>query len=371
MTQSITRPAVIYLARAADGLAAFRRFADSYRRYEAGVEHDLVVLYKGFAGPSELSNARMAFQGLAYQGIELLDGGFDIGSYLEACRRLEQDVVCCLNTHSEIAAPNWLGHLVAQLSRDGVGLVGPMGSYESLAATIPLIERAIDVARDGAQRRNDALARYFDFILPRFRPDWYDVAQAQRRSVGIARAASDRILAWRRPGAAVSGPKGSALIWPGAPELDVAAFPPFPNPHIRSNGFVIRREHLVEFDLNAIRSKEDANLFESGRGSMTTKVRQAGLTALVVGRDGVGYDIPDWSRSGTFRLGDQNNLLVEDNHTRAFSAMSHGARVAHTRMSWGDYAGPPPSDFPDFWVRFATDPLIVCRSTANANRART
>ena len=130
MTKSTSRPAVIYLARAADGLAAFGRFVDSYWRQEAGVEHDFVVIYKGFAGPSELGNARAIFKGLAYRGIELPDEGFDIGSYLEACRRLEQDVVCCLNTHSEIAAPNWLGRLVAQLSLDSVGLVGPMGSYE-------------------------------------------------------------------------------------------------------------------------------------------------------------------------------------------------------------------------------------------------
>jgi hypothetical protein len=363
VTLSISRPAAIYLARAADGLAALRRFAESYRRHEAGVEHDFVVLYKGFAEPSELANARAVFQGLMHRGIELLDEGFDIGSYLEACRRLQQDVVCCLNTHSEIAAPNWLGHLVAQLSQDDVGLVGPMGSYESLAATIPLIERAIDVAQHGLQRPDDALVRYFDFVLPRFRPDWYDMAHSQRRRVGVARAVSDRVLAWRRLRAAMTGPRGSALIWPGAPELDVAAFPRFPNPHIRSNGFAIRRKRLLELDLIAIRSKEDANLFESGRSSLTTQVRQAGLKALVVGRDGVGYDIPDWSRSRTFRLGDQNNLLVEDNHTRAFAAMSRGAKVAHTLMSWGDYASSPPSDFPDFGVRFAADPLIVRRST--------
>ena len=315
MTQSTSRPALIYLARAADGLAAFQRFADSYRRREAGVEHDFVVLYKGFPGPSEITDARSVFQGLAHRGIELPDEGFDIGSYLEACHRLEHDVICCLNTHSEIVAPNWLGHLVAHASRDSVGLVGPMGSYESLAATIPLIERAIDVAKSGSRRRHDALARYFDFVLPRFRPDWYDAVQTQQRRVSFARALSDRIRAWRRPRAATIGPRGSALIWPGAPELNVGAFPSFPNPHIRSNGFAIRRRRLLKLDLAVIRSKEDANLFESGRNGLTAQIRLAGLKALVVGRDGVGYEIPDWSRSGTFRLGDQSNLLIEDNQT--------------------------------------------------------
>jgi hypothetical protein len=369
VTRSISRPAIIYLARAADGLAAFKRLVDSSRRHDAGVEHDFVVIYKGFAVPTELGNARAVFKGLTYRGIELPDEGFDIGSYLEACRRLEQDVVCCLNTHSEISAPNWLGRLVAQLSLDSVGLVGPMGSYESLAATIPLIVRAINVAKDSSGRRNDALARYFDFVLPRFRPDWYDMTQAQRRGVGFARAVSDRILAWRRPPPAMIGPRGSALIWPGAPELDVSAFPPFPNPHIRSNGFATRRKRLLELDLVAIRSKEDANLFESGRNSLTAQVREAGLKTLVVGRDGVGYDVPDWSRSRTFRLGDQSNLLVEDNHTRAFTAMSHGAKVTHTRMSWGDYGSPPPTDFPDFGIRFAADPLILRRSSVERARA--
>ena len=40
---------VVYLLRQAEGLEAPRRFIASYRRWPAGLQHLLIVLYKGFA----------------------------------------------------------------------------------------------------------------------------------------------------------------------------------------------------------------------------------------------------------------------------------------------------------------------------------
>lgn len=345
------RVAVVYLARAADGLASFERFAASYRAFPAGTSHDLVVLYKGFATSLEAEAARAVFADLPHRGLALDDGGFDIGSYLEAAERLDHDALCFLNTHSEIAAPGWLAALAGSLS-ETVGLVGAMGSYESIFSTVQLLERVIETARQRWTRRSAAMAGYYDFVLPRFRPDWY--ARSPPSLAGCLRALSRQarhvlVRAARRNEA---GPRGTALIWPGAPELDTTAFPPFPNPHIRSNAFLIERRRLLALDVAEIRTKADANLFESGRNSLTSQVLRAGLAVLVAGRDGTTYEMPDWSRSGTFRLGGQTNLLVGDNHTRSFAAMSAGAKAAHARMTWGDYLGAKPHDLPEFGVRF-------------------
>ena len=50
-------------------------------------------------------------------------------------------------------------------------------------------------------------------------------------------------------------------------------FPRFPNVHIRSNAFLIRRDHAEKIfsDLN-IRRKEDAYLAESGPDSITRRI---------------------------------------------------------------------------------------------------
>jgi hypothetical protein len=35
--------------------------------------------------------------------------------------------------------------------------------------------------------------------------------------------------------------------------------------------------------------------------------------------------------------------------------MSPGEKLTHRRLTWGDYLGAPPADFPDVGMRFAID----------------
>lgn len=350
--------AVVYLARSADGTDAFRRFAESYREHDAGLQHDLVVIYKGFESSAALEAGRAPFDGLPHLGIELDDSGFDIGSYWQAAQRLAQRHVVFLNTHSTIASANWLKHLHHYGSQEGCGIAGAMGSYESLQETIPYLEAVIAASMTATGQQARQLAKYFDFLLPRFRPDWYAAAPKRQGLADRARAFVRAIVPRQQPNprAAFGGLRGSALIWPGAPELDIAAFPPFPNPHVRSNGFMVSRERFVGLEGMDFRSKADANLFESGSDSITAQFRRSGLAAIVVGADGQAYSAEDWPKSRTFRLGDQGNLLIADNHTRAFVQMSEPARAAHALMTWGE-EGAAGADVPRLGFRFGQGPL--------------
>ena len=47
--------ALFYLARRAEGLGSFQRFVDSYKANGAGVDHSLVVIYKGFERDRDLA----------------------------------------------------------------------------------------------------------------------------------------------------------------------------------------------------------------------------------------------------------------------------------------------------------------------------
>jgi hypothetical protein len=243
--------AIVYLARGATlgCLESFHRFAESYKRFRAGVEHELFIIFKGYESAAHLSAGQNIFAGLRYHAVQTLDDAFDIGAYRDTLPYVVQDNVCLFNTHSEIVGDYWLAKLVANLEQPSVGIVGATGSFES---------------------------------------------------------------------------------------LNLIDSPAFPNAHIRSNAFMMRRSLLTEFLGNLqIREKRDAFGAESGSRGFTRRVFERGLTALIVGRDGRGYPPQFWSLSGTFRLGTQRNLLIHDNQTRHFDHTSLAEKKRLHGLSWG------------------------------------
>lgn len=113
------------------------------------------------------------------------------------------------------------------------------------------------------------------------------------------------------------------------------AFPRFPNPHLRTNGFFARRGLLQELDWGGVDSKLGALKLESGRRSLTRQVRRRGLRTVVVGRDGLLTDPEDWPRSATFRSGQQANLLIADNRTDDYAEADAAEQQRLGRMAWG------------------------------------
>lgn len=112
-------------------------------------------------------------------------------------------------------------------------------------------------------------------------------------------------------------------------------YPPFPNPHVRTNGFMLRRDLMLGLDWPATTAKRRALELESGVSSITRQVWALGLEALVVGRDGAGYPPDRWRESATFRSGNQANLLVADNRTRQYDEADPEWRGTLERMAWG------------------------------------
>jgi len=132
--------------------------------------------------------------------------------------------------------------------------------------------------------------------------------------------------------------RGKAIYWAyqlmalGRTRRD---YPRFPNPHIRTTGFMISRAAILEMGLEQVRDKRSAYLLESGWTSITRRVQERGLRAVVVGRDGRIYDVEEWSTSHTFRSGDQSNLLIADNQTRTYQTASPRRRRRLSFDSWG------------------------------------
>ncbi len=115
----------------------------------------------------------------------------------------------------------------------------------------------------------------------------------------------------------------------------------FPNAHVRTNGFLMRREVFAGLDFGPLATKRDSNRFEGGLRSLTRQLVERDLVPYVAGRDGGVFGAGDWPESATFRWGEQENLLISDNRTRDYAASSYRRRLKLARLAWGDRAVVP------------------------------
>jgi hypothetical protein len=306
---------VVYLYRFAEGEFFARSFVESYRAHPAGIEHDLHVILKGFPDPTSCAAARALFAPVAAKFIELDDTGYDIGSYLAAARRVGHSRLAFLNTFSEILADNWLAHLDVALDRADVGLVGATGSWQSLSSAYTA----------AALRFAHWLRHPVRYVRSHFEagPHSSTGAAGPRRSF--------RDIALKLRGLA-----------------DLYEFGHYPNPHIRTNGFMIDRARFLSLRSMPFKRKADVYKFESGRHSMTNQVLGEKLKALVVDRSGRTYDIHDWQSSATYWIRDQENLMIADNMTRKYTRGGNELRDLLENYAWR-----PPAAWP-IWPRAST-----------------
>src|SRR5262249_17799329 len=112
-------------------------------------------------------------------------------------------------------------------------------------------------------------------------------------------------------------------------------FHPFPNHHLRTNGFMIERDTMLQVWPRLITTKRGAYLFENGKNSLTQRILRLHRNVLVVGRNGQIYEKEAWARSGTFRNHGQDNLLIADNQTRQFDHADEKLRKYLELVTWG------------------------------------
>ncbi len=292
------RVCVAHLVRKANDIGAFRDFLASYRTRAAGAPHELLLIYKGFDGIPAVSAHEDLLEGVAHERLFVDDTGFDIGAYLATARRHECSHFLFLNSFSKFECDGWLEGFVRHGTVAGAGVVAATGSWQSVKSDY----------------------HELDGFHPRHRMVFY------KRWIIAADLGMLYLLSIDR------------------------GFPEFPNIHVRSNAFFIARDLLLRLKVGRIRTKWDAYRFESGRQSFTQQVRAAGLKALVVGADGRAYEPDDWPASRTFWIGEQENLLVSDNQTRAYLKADERRRTSLSHHAWRRFPdGRPGSSFPDPW----------------------
>lgn len=297
---------VIYLCRFAEGEDSVRRFLATYRAYRAGIDHDFHVVFKGFPDRLKLEAFRALFDGLPINDIEVDDTGFDLGSYVKAAKAVPNRRVLFLNTFSQILADDWLQHFERAMNEPGVGIVGATGSWQSNAA--------------GYERTAKRLLKKVWNLKP--------VRRATGRG-NIEVPASPPLTMKRRS-------RLRYILSAFHYVYNVFEYGRHPNPHIRTNAFMVDRAQFLSLRLPAFKNKKDAYRFESGRRSLTRQYLARGLQPVVTGQDGKVYGIEQWDKSGTFWIGDQANLLVADNRTADYAQGTPELRTYLQHIAWID-----------------------------------
>jgi hypothetical protein len=301
---------VVYLYRHAEGKGPVRTFVDSYRAYRAGADHDLHVIFKGFPGLRSLGAARRLFEPFSINIIECEDEGYDIGSYIAAAQSLSNRRLIFFNTFSEILADNWLAYFENALDQPGIGVVGATGSWQALSSGPEALIK-------GIWRHPVSYLKHSEDGKPMFLSD----TQHPDARPPFLRLALDA---------------ARLSLYP----LRLYQYGRYPNPHIRTNAFMIRRKLFLSLHATRFKRKSDVYRFESGRRSMTKQITALGLAPLLVDRFGRSYRLHDWKKSSTFWVDDQANLLIADNQTRDYAA-----GTAERRMVFENYAWNPPSSW--------------------------
>jgi hypothetical protein len=302
--------AAVHLVWGPYGPARLRQFLASYRQQPAGVEHRLVILFNGVRA-EQRSTFLAELDGVEHSLVTLQEPVLDLVAYAHAAMRLEHARLCFLNSNSVILAPGWLAKLDSALDRPDAGLVGASGSWASILSLM-----RFSLGLGGA----------------------YGKLLGERRATV---ATFEAITESHEAEAAEPNRRKIPLITYGSLVLDqMHGFVPFPAPHVRTTGFMISREVFGQMRMPALRRKNDAYRFESGRHSLTARVERLGLDALVVAADGRTYGKDDWFASRTFWQGNQENLMIADKQTTFYGRGDMSARRVLSRYAWGERADP-------------------------------
>lgn len=322
---SLAEIGVVYLYRFAEGEMPVRTFLASYGAHPAGIDHDLHVIFKGFPDRNSLAAARVLFAGLSINPIELNDSGFDIGSYFAAAKVVTNRRLIFFNTFTELLADDWLLKFDKALSLPEVGLVGATGSWQS--------HRSLYEAD---------IKRSIELLLYRIKHplEYFKDSRIEAKNVKVREKAQGRDVAPE-----IQGTQERRKIFQACRTLYNLLridrhiryrydYTRYPNPHIRTNAFMIERDRFLALEALSFRTKFGAYRFESGRRSLTRQIMEQNLKPIVVDQRGKIYNISEWKSSSTFWIDEQTNLIAADNQTRNYEKGSPELRARLEDNAW-------------------------------------
>jgi hypothetical protein len=313
-----TRPIVVYFSRYQDKDSAgkFSRFVESYKLHPAGLEHDLIIIRKGF-GEHELEwkSWSSLLNGITYECRSFPDEHYTFGYMRLVIEEHPERYILFLLSSCEILVDNWLSLFMKHAGIKKV--LGCGGTYSSLNAVfldkrrITCSPFSISVLRNNFCRKccpHGITTTNIKSLINRFK---FNIKLRLRRFGVISK--HERFCR--------------------------ANFYPFPNPYLHTAKFMIPPHFLDNIshwpEVSSISSKNTEFLFESGKQSLTNQAIRAGYEVLVIGADGVAYPIDKWKESKTFFSYNQENTVIGDHYNRCYEAASNKIKKNMELLSYG------------------------------------
>jgi hypothetical protein len=267
------------------GFNHFKTFFDSYLKYPAGIQHDLIIIFKGMKLADENMDLyhQLLFQNNIVYNTLYTEGGLDIDTYFYAAQQIKTELIFFLNTSSIILNNDWLSKMYFSINQHKIGMVSATGSWHSYRSMVFFINTWKYESLKG--------------IVYNFRK--YKLMLK------------------------------AAFYYP-------FLFKSFPNPHLRTNAFIIWKKLFLTIKWKPLTSKFRAYLCESGRNSVTNQVIRAGYDVLVVDKNGRYYRQSQWHESQTYWIKAQENLLIADNQTTKYQVASSEEKKMYTFLAWGE-----------------------------------
>jgi hypothetical protein len=265
---------VTYLLWIPLGRELFNRFLSSYLEQEAGIDHRLVVAFKGYEDEEQLTEYRTILADIRHDEICIPNSGFDIGSYRIVALNVPEPIHVFLNTGSFFMAKNWLKKLYDVYIQPGTGAISATGSHGCSV----FLQKYHFPGNNSLYKKPVRFLRYL----------WY-----------------------------------------------LRFFDPFPCRNLRTNAFMIGRDLFLDLETPVFKTKIDTTLFEHGKNSMTNQIIRKGFKTLVVDKSGKSYEPANWAQSNTFWIGNQDNLLIADNRTEQYRTANPQMRAYLTKLAWG------------------------------------
>jgi len=283
MTNDINDVSVIYITYVPYGTLPLNEFIQSYKKYPASHQHSLVIVFKGMSDKSEVTEFTeiLEKENILYHALNYFEQGLDVSTYFWAAKSLSNEYIFFLNSRSVIRNVNWLAHFINNMN-PAVGMISATGSFQS----------------------------YYSSVFQKHKAGW----ESQKGFVYNFRKYKLFLKAF--------------FYWR-------FLFKSFPNPHLRTNGFIVRRGEFLKMYPGPLITKFSAYLFENGKNSLSNKYIKDGKETLVVDKHGKTFNQNEWKGSNTFWINEQENLLIADNQTAHYEAASPEERKAMTKLAWG------------------------------------
>ena len=113
-------------------------------------------------------------------------------------------------------------------------------------------------------------------------------------------------------------------------------FNAFPNPHIRTTGFLINGKKFLDYINNKkIYSKEDAWEIESGKNSLTNYFKNDNCNIYIINSDGDKFIEKDWKLSETYNYLNQSKTIISDKHIRKYNVLNDNDKLLSQKKVWG------------------------------------